>query len=63
MPGLHDGRAEGWPEKGIVYPRSEVALSHGAGVETETTVPAEAYASRPKWELGPPENWNGLPWA
>ena len=57
------GAREGWPEKGIVYPRSEVALRHGAGVETETTVPAEAYSSRPKWELGPPEDWNGLPWA
>jgi uncharacterized cupin superfamily protein len=52
-----------WPEKGIVYPRSEVALRHGAGVETETTSPAQAYAAFPKWQLGPPEDWNGLPWA
>ena len=31
--------------KGIVYP---VALEHGAGVEEETTKPAEAYASFPE---------------
>jgi uncharacterized cupin superfamily protein len=28
----------------IRYPVSEVALQHGAGVETETTEPREAYA-------------------
>jgi uncharacterized cupin superfamily protein len=28
----------------IVYPRSELALRHAAGVETETPVPREAYA-------------------
>ena len=44
-------------EKGIVYPRSEVALRHGAGVEVETTSPAEAYAPFPKWQLGPPASW------
>jgi quercetin dioxygenase-like cupin family protein len=57
------GARKGWPEKGIVYPRSEVAVDHGAGVETETTSPAEAYASSPKWKLGPPASWDGLPWA
>jgi uncharacterized cupin superfamily protein len=57
------GAREGWPEKGIVYPRSEVALRHGAGVETETTSPPEAYAAFPKWKPGPPETWEGLPWA
>jgi quercetin dioxygenase-like cupin family protein len=57
------GARKGWPEKGIVYPRSEVALRHGAGVETETTSPAEAYARFPKWRPGPPEDWDGLPWA
>jgi uncharacterized cupin superfamily protein len=56
------GARRGWPEKGIVYPRSEVALRHGAGVEEETKVPAEAYASLPKWQLGPPASWAGLPW-
>jgi len=58
------GARVGWPdEKGIVYPRSELALRHGAGVETETTSPPEAYASLPKWQPGPPADWNGLPWA
>ncbi len=57
------GARKGWPEKGTVYPRSEVALRHGVGVETETTVPAEAYAPFPKWQPGPPERWDGLPWA
>jgi hypothetical protein len=41
-------------EERIVYPRSELARRHGAGVENETTKPAEAYASFPKWQLGPP---------
>jgi uncharacterized cupin superfamily protein len=57
------GARKGWPEKGIVYPRSELALSHGASAERETTSPAEAYASLPKWRAGPPETWDGLPWA
>ena len=57
------GARTGWPEKGILYPRSEAALRHGAGVETETTVPAEAYAPFPKWQPGPPKSWDGLPWA
>jgi hypothetical protein len=50
-------------EEGIVYPRSELALRHGAGVEVETTSPAEAYAPVPKWQLGPPASWAGLFWA
>jgi uncharacterized cupin superfamily protein len=57
------GARVGWPEKGIVYPRSELALRHGAGVETETRLPSEAYAPLPKWQPGPPESWSGLPWA
>ena len=32
------------PQGGIVYPVSELALKHGAGVEVETTDPKEAYA-------------------
>jgi len=35
------------PDDHIVYPVSEVALKHGAGVETETNEPAEAYADLP----------------
>jgi uncharacterized cupin superfamily protein len=34
--------------KEIVYPVDPVALKHGAGVERETTEPAEAYASTPE---------------
>ena len=50
-------------DKQIVYPRNEVALKHGAGVETETTVPAEAYAAFPPYRDGPPSSWEGTPWA
>jgi quercetin dioxygenase-like cupin family protein len=46
----------------IVYPRSEVAVAHGAGVETETPSPGEAYAPFPRWRLGRPEAPH-LPWA
>jgi uncharacterized cupin superfamily protein len=49
--------------KAIVYPRSELAIRHGAGVETETSSPAEAYAPFPKWKDGRPKSRNGLPWA
>jgi uncharacterized cupin superfamily protein len=56
------GARTGWPEKGIVYPRSEVALRRGAGVDAETSSPAEAYAPYPKWQPGRPETWDGLPW-
>jgi uncharacterized cupin superfamily protein len=59
------GARIGWPEKGIVYPRLELALRHGAGVEKETSRPAEAYAPFPKWKPGrpAPATWNRLPWA
>ena len=49
--------------KEIVYPRSELAIRHGAGVEQETSSPTEAYAPFPKWKDGRPETWDGLPWA
>jgi quercetin dioxygenase-like cupin family protein len=38
--------------KRYVYVRDEVARRHGMGVEVETTEPAEAYASLPRWEPG-----------
>jgi uncharacterized cupin superfamily protein len=41
------------PEQGLVYPRSELALSHGAGVEQTTPSPQEAYAPFPKWRPWP----------
>jgi uncharacterized cupin superfamily protein len=39
--------ARGLSRKGIVYPVSDVARRNGAGVEAETTKPAEAYADLP----------------
>jgi uncharacterized cupin superfamily protein len=56
------GTRRGWPDKGIVYPRSDLALAHGVGVEEETTQPREAYAPLPKWLPGRPESFAGLPW-
>ena len=47
----------------IVYPVSELARRHGAGVERATSSPAEAYAPFPKIEPARPEGWEGLPWA
>jgi uncharacterized cupin superfamily protein len=49
--------------KTITYPRSDLALAHGAGVETETSSPAEAYDPLPRWRLGRPKTWSLLPWA
>jgi uncharacterized cupin superfamily protein len=49
-------------ENQIVYPRNEAALRHGAGVETETSSPKEAYAPFPHWQPKRPESWDGLPW-
>ena len=50
-------------EKDTVYPRSETARRHAAGVETETHSPSEAYASFPHWQPERPATWSGLPWA
>jgi uncharacterized cupin superfamily protein len=47
----------------IVYPRSDLALRHGAGVETETSSPEEAYAAFERPEPGRPAGWDALPWA
>jgi uncharacterized cupin superfamily protein len=44
-----------------VYPRSEVALRHGAGVDAETSVSREAYAPFPEWRPGRPADLAGLP--
>ena len=46
----------------IVYPVSELAQSHGAGVETETSSPVEAYAPFRHWQPGRPAGWDLLPW-
>jgi uncharacterized cupin superfamily protein len=50
-------------DKDTVYPRSELARRHGAGVETETRSPSEAYAPFPHWQPERPDAWNELPWA
>ena len=47
----------------IVYPVSETARAHGAGVDAETPRPSEAYAPFPHWRLGRPDAWPGLPWS
>jgi uncharacterized cupin superfamily protein len=46
----------------IVYPVSETAQARGAGVETETNRPAEAYAPFAHWQVGRPDAWPDLPW-
>jgi uncharacterized cupin superfamily protein len=50
-------------ERSIVYPRSEKARRHGAGVETETTSASDAYAPFPHWQPDRPVDWHRLPWA
>ena len=49
--------------RNIRYPDSELARSHGAGVDTETSSPAEAYAPFPHWLPGRPRGWSRLPWS
>jgi hypothetical protein len=50
-------------ERSILYADSELARSHDAGAERETTSPAEAYAPYPHWRPGRPDGWDELPWA
>jgi len=40
--------------EGIVYPRNEIALKHGAGSKVETGSPAEAYEGLTPPSEGPP---------
>jgi uncharacterized cupin superfamily protein len=42
-------------KKSIVYPDSELAQRHGAGVERETTSPREAYAPFAPFDAGRPD--------
>jgi len=49
-------------EKTIRYPASDLARSHGAGVDAETSSPAHAYALLPHWQPGRPDSWSRLPW-
>jgi uncharacterized cupin superfamily protein len=50
-------------DKEITYPGSELARRHGAGAETDTSSPHDAYAPFPSWQPERPESWDGLPWA
>jgi uncharacterized cupin superfamily protein len=50
------------PEKHIVYPASDLARRHGAGVEAETRSASEAYAPFPHWQPERPDRLVGLPW-
>jgi uncharacterized cupin superfamily protein len=49
--------------KTLLYPVADHARARGAGVETETSDPREAYAPFAPWRLGRPDAWPGLPWA
>ena len=51
------------PDKTIVYPESELAQRHGAGVELETSSPGAAYARFPDWQPERPPTWDALPWS
>ncbi|HLW96374.1 MAG TPA: cupin domain-containing protein, partial [Solirubrobacteraceae bacterium] len=44
----------------IVYPRSELALRHEAGVEVETPSPNDAYAPHSRWQPGGAEIWKDV---
>jgi uncharacterized cupin superfamily protein len=48
-----------------VYPRSDLALRHGVGVETETRSPRDAQSQLgiPAWRYRRPDDWKALPWA
>jgi uncharacterized cupin superfamily protein len=50
-------------EKSGIYPDSELARSHGAGAEKETSSPYKAYGGYRHWQLGRPDGWHDLPWA
>jgi hypothetical protein len=54
------GRGENW---NVVYPVSELAASHGASAETETTDPSQAYKGFEPSRRERPSYWNRLPWA
>ena len=49
-------------EKSTAYPASDLARRHRAGVEAETSSPAEAYAPFPHWQPERPDRSDGLPW-
>jgi uncharacterized cupin superfamily protein len=48
--------------EGVLYPVSEVALGHGAGVSEETPEPSVAYARFPQWQRARVDDPR-LPWS
>ena len=55
--------ARGGPTDDDLYVRSELALRYGAGVEMDTRSSQVAYAPFERWKPGPPNSFDGLPWA
>ena len=49
-------------DRSVVYPRSDLALRHGAGAHADTTISAEAYAPYSRWQPGRIDH-TGLPWS
>jgi uncharacterized cupin superfamily protein len=49
------GAREDLDNEVLAYPRNETALKHGAGVETATPSPDEAYGPFPDWAPGRPD--------
>jgi uncharacterized cupin superfamily protein len=47
----------------ILYPRDDMALRHGAGVETDTEDPRVAYSPFGHSRPGRPDSWDELPWS
>jgi uncharacterized cupin superfamily protein len=47
----------------VLYPASEVARRHGAGVAEETSDPDRAYAGVEWFQRERPPGWDTLPWA
>jgi uncharacterized cupin superfamily protein len=47
--------------RGLLYPVSEVAQNHGAGVDKETDLPREAYSRFSQWRRAAVDD-PGLPW-
>ena len=50
------------PDGQVVYPVSELALRHRAGLEVQANSPDEAYAGAPEERLERPAYWDALPW-
>jgi uncharacterized cupin superfamily protein len=50
-------------DRTLLYPVSELALRHNAGVTKETTSPADAYAGFEFPGPGRPRSWDELPWS